>query len=82
MAYKAFEVEGATKRRDKSRKVLSKTEKIKHQFNVLKKIFRHRLKCRNVRDDELLNVVDELLSHHYDEKLLSQFNEAAPSTAL
>lgn len=36
----------------------------------------------NIRDNELLNVVDELLSHHDDEELLSQFNKATPGTTL
>lgn len=36
----------------------------------------------NIRYNELLNVVDELLPHHDDEELLSQFNEAAAWTAL
>lgn len=36
----------------------------------------------NIRDNELLNIIDELLSHHDDEELLSQFNEAASRTTL
>ena len=36
----------------------------------------------DIRDNELLNVVDDLLSHHDDEELLSQFYEAAPGTTL
>lgn len=36
----------------------------------------------NVRENKLLDVVDELLSHHNDDELLGQFNEAAARTAL
>lgn len=36
----------------------------------------------NLRYDKLLDIVDELFSHHDDEKLLSQFNQTAPWTTL
>lgn len=36
----------------------------------------------NLRDNELLNVVDDLLPHHNNEELLSQFNEATARTTL
>lgn len=37
---------------------------------------------RSLRADELLDVVDELLSHHDDEQLLGQLDEAATRAAL
>lgn len=39
-------------------------------------------KAGNVRENKLLDVVDELLSHHDDEELLGQFDEAAAGAAL
>lgn len=39
-------------------------------------------KPKNLRDDELLNVVDELLPHHYNEELFSQFYETATRATL
>ncbi len=50
------------------------------QHNILSEIID--VWTENLRYNELLNVVDELLSHHDDEKLLSQFNEAAAGTTL
>lgn len=36
----------------------------------------------NIRDTKLLKVIDELFSHHDDEELLGQFDEAASRTTL